>query len=75
MFNECATELQWALVNDGNGDATNLKHTIAFGTKPNNPAAEDMWGAQFVSRRETLSNANEFGLRPWTSATSDDHLF
>ena len=75
VFNECATQLQWALVNDGNGDATNLKHTIAFGTKPNNPAAEDMWGAQFVSRRETLSAANNFTAKPWVTSDSDSHLF
>ena len=47
----------------------------AFGTKPNNPAAEDMWGAQFVSRRETLSAANNFTAKPWVTSDSDSHLF
>jgi hypothetical protein len=76
VFNETATQLQWALVNDGNGDATNLKHTIAFGTKgaSDQDPAQD-WAEQFLTRRTTLSDANGFGLKPWTSATSDDHLF
>jgi len=76
VFNECATQLQWALVNDGNGDATNLKHTIAFGIKPEaDTAAEDMWAAQFGSRITALKAGNNFTAKPWTTTSSDSHLF
>ena len=42
VMDECCTILEWALVNDGNGEATALKRTFAFGTKGDpNIASED----------------------------------
>jgi hypothetical protein len=75
VFDECCTELQWAVQNDGNGDATQLKYTMTFGTKGGNITAADDWGAQYNSRLETLKTANNWQANPHTTANSDSHLF
>jgi len=58
VFNECGTELQWALVADGNGDNTKLKYTIAFGSKGAGTAEADDWAGQFNSRKQALIDSN-----------------
>ena len=71
VFDECCTELQWAVV-----DNTKLKYTMAFGTKgtPGISSADD-WAGQFNSRQLALENANGWGTAHFTTAESDDHLF
>ena len=54
VFDECCTELQWAVIEDARGDATNLKWTMTFGTKGTGTAPADDWAEQFVSRSQAL---------------------
>ena len=71
VFDECCTQLQWAVV-----DNTKLKCTMAFGTKGSPSIAEaDDWGAQFNSRMTTLINANGWTTKKFSTAESSDHLF
>ena len=53
IFDECCTNLQFALVADDKGDYTKLKVTYDFGTKglPGITEADD-WAGQFQSRKE-----------------------
>ncbi len=86
VMDECCTILEWALVNDGNGEATALKRTFAFGTKGDpNIASEDDWAGQYLSRMEQLRNRNDGSWCPvrlddldkWIgvkSVDSDDHI-
>ena len=76
-FTDCATQIQWGLVNDADGNATSLKYTVAFGVKEN--AGTDGWGTTFNSRKATL-----VGNDGWTTTgankvvgttNSSDHLF
>ena len=57
VFNECCTELQWALINDARGNATSLKWTAAFGSKGTGTDEADDWSAQMVSRTQALIDA------------------
>ena len=75
VFDECCTQLQWSLLNDGNGDVTKLKYTMAFGSKGGNIAAADDWAGLYSSRQTTLINASGWGNLGHTTATSTDHLF
>ena len=76
MFEECCTTQQWALVSN---DA--LKTTFDFGTKGTADITEaNDWAGQFVSRKQALSDANNFhstapsGIEI-TLASSTEHLF
>lgn len=80
VFDECCTNLQWALVNDDNGDATKLKVTFDFGTKGGNIPAADDWAGQFNSRKNTLIIASSWhndstSKNPVLAESSTDHLF
>ena len=70
VFNECCTELQWALVG-----TTGLKFTMTFGTKGGNIAAADDWAGQFNSRKTALINANSWVKNPYDTQEVDSHLF
>ena len=70
VYDECCTELQWALVG-----TTGLKHTKAFGTKGGNIAAADDWAEQYKSRKLALMNANNWAKNPYTTQEVDSHLF
>ena len=73
VFDECCTEIQWAVV-----DNTKLKYTMSFGTKGTNGIAEaDDWAGQFNSRMTTLRNADPdgWGKKVHTTEESSDHLF
>ena len=88
VFDECATNLQWALVADDNGDNSLLKVTLDFGTKgtPDIDPADD-WAGLFESRRATLIDASgwmktrghvteDSTTYPGITVTSiSDHLF
>ena len=49
VYDECATQIQWALVSN-----TGLKVTYAFGTKGSGTAQADDWTAQFHTRMKAL---------------------
>lgn len=70
VFNECCTELQWALAG-----TTGLKYTMTFGTKGGNIAAADDWAGQFNSRKTALINANNWSKNPYTTEEVNSHLF
>ena len=70
VYDECCTELQWALVG-----STGLKHTITFGTKGGQIAAADDWAEQYNSRKAALINANNWAKNPYTIQEVDSHLF
>jgi hypothetical protein len=69
VFNECCTELQWAVI-----DNTKLKYTMAFGTKGDPDIAEaDDWSGQYVSRINALGTG--VSNNAYTEVESSDHLF
>ena len=78
VFNECCTQLQWALV-----DAQTLKSTMTFGVVEDPDTAG--WGEQFLTRKEALvklnfddSTVTGFHKAVWPTyvvTTSEDHLF
>lgn len=71
VFDECCTELQWAVV-----DNTKLKYTMTFGTKGTSDInASDDWAEQFKSRNSALHDADNYANNLYTSADSTDHLF
>ena len=75
VFNECCTQLQWSVENDGNGNATRLKYTMAFGTKGGNIAEADDWAGQFNSRKQALIDSTGWSANPYTTQESNSHLF
>ncbi len=70
VFDECCTELQWALVG-----TTGLKYTMTFGTKGGQIAAADDWAGQFNSRKTALISANNWARIAYSTTESDSHLF
>jgi hypothetical protein len=75
VYDECCTELQWALVADTNGGNTMLKATYTFGTKGAGTAAADDWAEQFKSRKSALVASNGFFNNCDHVTDSTDHLF
>jgi len=75
VFDECCTQLQWSVENDGDGNPTQLKYTMAFGTKGGDISADSDWAGQFNSRKQALINSNGWSENPYTTAESDSHLF
>ena len=75
VFDECCTQLQWSVINDGDGNPTQLKYTMSFGTKGGNIAEADDWAGQFNSRKQALISSNGWSENPYTTANSDSHLF
>ena len=70
VFDECCTELQWAIV-----DGTKLKYTMTFGTKGAGTTAADDWAGQFNSRKDALMSAETWSNNGYTGVKSEDHLF
>ena len=70
VFNECCTELQWALVG-----TTGLKYTMTFGTKGGNIAPADDWAEQFNSRKTALISADNWAAHSYTTEETNSHLF
>lgn len=79
VINETCTQLEWALVNDGDGNATQLKKTFAFGTKGGNISAADDWAEQYNSRKQALLDAGAwmktYTGKNFTATDSSEHLF
>ena len=73
IFDECATQLSWEVVNDSRGDATSLKQTIAFGTKDD--ASAETWADALNRRMKAEQDASEWNKRPYDDEDSSDHLF
>ncbi len=73
VIDECSTQLQWGLVNDGNGDATQLKRTFAFGIKED--ASTEQWAEAYNRRMKALQDADGWGKVSYTTTASDSHLF
>jgi hypothetical protein len=79
VINETCTQLEWALVNDGDGNATQLKKTFAFGNKGGSIAAADDWAGQYNSRKQALLDSNNW-VKTYTGkyfvfTDSSEHLF
>jgi hypothetical protein len=70
VFDECCTELQWALVG-----TTGLKHTIAFGIKDGQISHSDHWAEQYNSRKNSLRTSNNWHKNPYSWTETDSHLF
>jgi hypothetical protein len=71
VYDECCTELQWALVG-----TTGLKCTMTFGTKGGNIAAADDWAEQYNSKKTALMNDSKWNtIRGYNTEESDSHLF
>ena len=70
VFDQCCTELQWALVG-----TTGLKCTMTFGTKGGNIAPADDWAEQYNSRKTALISANNWAKKVYTTQEVDSHLF
>lgn len=70
VYNECCTQLQWALVG-----TTGLKKTMAFGTKGGQITPADDWAEQYNSRKTALISAKNWQRNPHLTQESDSHLF
>ena len=57
LMNECATQIQWEIVDSGNG----LKFTIAFGT-PADPSQQP-WAEKWKLGKTSLTNAGNWTKR------------
>jgi hypothetical protein len=79
VINETCTQIEWALVNDGDGNATQLKKTFAFGTKGGSIATSDDWAEQYNSRKQALIDSNTwmktYTGKSFTATDSAEHLF
>jgi len=70
VYDECCTELQWALVG-----TTGLKRTMTFGTKGGNVSAADDWAEQYKSKKAALTSINKWAKLAWAHSETSDHLF
>ena len=80
IFDECCTNLQWALVADDNGINNGLKVTFDFGTKGGNISEDNDWAGQFNIRKSTLVGPEfpegfYFTQTTITDTDSPEHLF
>ena len=80
IFNECMTNLQWALVKDENGNKTELKVTFDFGMKENVSDPKEQWAEQFnIRKREVPGQPNAQGgywrQTNFSDPKSTEHLF
>ena len=70
VFDECCTQLQWAVV-----DNQKLKYTMAFGTKGYPVEEANDWAGLYVSRVTALADAGTFCNNAYSEEESSDHLF
>ena len=80
IFNECATNLKYALVNDEKARKTKLKVTFDFGIKENPVNPEDDWASQFNLRKRSVTEITNKWGGYWRQVNFDDpnsseHLF
>lgn len=79
IFNECMTNLQWALVSDDVGN-TKLKVTFDFGIKENVTDPKEQWAEQFNIRKASVpgqpnSQGGYWRQTNFTDPNSPEHLF
>ena len=71
VFDECCTELQWAVV-----DNQKLKYTMTFGIKEDRNIEEgNDWAEQYLTRTTALADAGTLSDNEYTEEESSDHLF
>ena len=80
IFNECMTNLQWALVTDDKGEHTKLKVTFDFGIKENITDPKQQWAEQFNIRKASVpgqpnSQGGYWRQTNFTDPDSPEHLF
>ena len=75
VFDECCTQLQWSVINDDDGNPTQLKYTMAFGSKGGDISADSDWAGQFNSRQVALVDSNGWANNTHSTTVSDSHLF
>ena len=80
IFNECTTNLQWALIPDDDGDMTKLKVTFDFGIKENVPDPKEQWAEQFNARKASVpgqpnSQGGYWRQTNYSDQDSPEHLF
>ena len=76
IFNDCMTNLQWALV----ADNTKLKVTFDFGIKENVTDPKEQWAEQFNIRKSSVPGQPNAQGGYWrqtnfTNTDSPEHLF
>ena len=78
IYDDTATELQWALVNEGSGN-TALKKTFGFGTKGAGVDPADDWAEQYNTRKQPLLDSGtwfkSYEDRDFLATHSSEHLF
>lgn len=80
IFNECMTNLQWALVADDNGKNTKLKATFDFGIKEDVSDPKEQWGEQFNIRKASVpgqpnAQGGYWRQTNYSDPDSPEHLF
>ena len=80
IFNECMTNLQWALVQDENGNNTKLKVTFDFGIKEHVSDPDEQWAQQFNIRKAAVPGQPNAQGGFWrqtnfSDTNSPEHLF
>jgi hypothetical protein len=79
IFNECMTNLQWALVEDDSGKTTKLKCTFDFGIQEN-VSDKEQWAEQFNIRKASVpgqpnAQGGYWRQTNYTDPDSPEHLF
>jgi len=79
IFNECMTNLQWALVEDDSGKTTKLKCTFDFGIREN-VTDKEQWAEQFNIRKASVpgqpnAQGGYWRQTNYTDPDSPEHLF
>ena len=80
IFNECMTNLQWALVQDENSNSTKLKVTFDFGIRENVTDPKEQWAEQFNIRKSFVPGQPNAQGGYWrqtnfSDTDSPEHLF
>jgi hypothetical protein len=80
IFNECMTNLKWALVADENGDMTKLKVTFDFGIREDVSDPKEQWAEQFNIRKASVpgqpnSQGGYWRQTNYIDPDSPEHLF
>ena len=80
IFNECMTNLKWALVQDENSNSTKLKVTFNFGIKENVSDPKEQWAEQFNIRKKAVPGQPNAQGGYWrqtnfSDTDSPEHLF
>jgi len=71
VYNECSTQIQWALMEN----STKLHLTISFGTKGGNVSPTNDWAEQYNIRKRSLMDADNWTINGFTHQETNNHLF